>query len=164
MPRETFLDYLDATADTQMRVSHHCAQATFVSLQEGFDLDGAAIVKALTPLPGIAERGETCGAVTGSLLALGLIFGRDRIDDWPAWRASLGPAQAFCTAFTDQFGSTQCGDVQHKLFGRSYDLADPDQLRAFQSATPGPTELCGKVVRRAVRIAAEIILDKHPKA
>ncbi|OQC65407.1 MAG: hypothetical protein BWX48_02527 [Verrucomicrobia bacterium ADurb.Bin006] len=57
--RAGFLDFLDVTADTTMRRCHHCAQATFVSLQEGFGPEGGAIVKALTPLPGIAERGET---------------------------------------------------------------------------------------------------------
>lgn len=65
--RAGFLDFLDVTADTTMRRCHHCAQATFVSLREGFGPEGGAIVKALTPLPGIAERGETCGAVIGAL-------------------------------------------------------------------------------------------------
>ena len=162
LPRETFLQYLDATADTNMRRCHHCAQATFATLQDGFGLEGGAILKALTPLPGIAERGETCGAVVASLMALGLMFGRDRIDDWPAWRASLGPAQAFCAAFKKEFGSTQCGDLHERLFGRRYNLADPAELREFQSASPGPTELCGGVVRKAVRLAAEILLEKRP--
>lgn len=164
MPRAVFLDYLDATADTHMRLCHHCAQASFLALEEGFGLEAGELVKALTPLPGIAERGETCGAVIGALLALGLVYGRDRIDDWATWRRSLDPAQAFCRAFVEEFGSTQCGDVVEKLFGRRYDLSDPDELRAFQSAVPGPTELCGGVVRRAVRLAAEIMLEAGPAA
>lgn len=146
-----------------MRNCHHCAQATFVSLQGGFGLDGAPIVKALTPLPGIAERGETCGAVIGALMAMGLVFGRDRIDDWPTWRASLAPARTFCARFEKEMGSTQCGDLLEKYFGKRYDLADPKQLTEFQSVRPGPTEVCGRVVKTAVRLAAEVILDERPR-
>lgn len=125
LSREALLEFLDATADTTMRSCHHCAQATFVSLQEGFGLEGGAIVKALTPSPGIAERGETCGAVIGGLMALGLVFGRDHIDDWAAWRASLGPTRTFCARFEKELGSTQCGNLLEKFFGKRFDLADP---------------------------------------
>lgn len=163
LPRVGFLDFLDVTADTTMRRCHHCAQATFVSLQEGFGLEGGTIVKALTPLPGIAERGETCGAVIGALMALGLVFGRDRIDDWGAWRASLGPARAFCARFEQAMGSTQCGALLGRLFGKRYDLADPAQLAEFQAARPGPVEVCARVVKTAVRLAAEVILDERSR-
>ena len=161
LPREVFLEFLEVTADTTMRQCHHCAQATFVSLQEGFGLEGGAIVKALTPLPGIAERGETCGAVIGGLMALGLVFGRDRIDDWSGWRSCLPPARTFCARFEREMGSTQCGSLVEKFFGKRYDLADPAQLAQFQSARPGPTETCGRVVKTAVRLAAEVILEER---
>ena len=157
LPRALFLDLLDGIADTKMRQCHHCAQASFLSLQEGFELEGGPIVKALTPLPGIAERGETCGAVIGSLMALGLVFGRDRIDDWAGWRSSLIPARAFCSRFEEELGSTRCGDLLEKYFGKRYNLADPVELAEFQAADPN--KICGHVVRTAVRVAAEIILE-----
>ncbi len=159
LSRELLLEYLDATADMNMRRCHHCAQATFATLEEGFGLEGGGVMKALTPLPGVAERGETCGAVTASLMALGLVFGRDRVDDWAGWRASLVPARRFCDRFEAQFGSTRCGDLHERLFGKRYNLADPAELREFQSTRPGPTEVCGRVVRVAVRLAAETLLD-----
>jgi hypothetical protein len=52
--------------------------------------------------------------------------------------------------------------LHEKLFGKRYNLADPVELREFQSTRPGPTELCGGVVRKAVRLAAEILLEKRP--
>ena len=55
----------------------NCAQAPFSILQEEFGLDHVTILKALGPLPGIALRGETCGAVIGCLMAIGLVFGSD---------------------------------------------------------------------------------------
>jgi C_GCAxxG_C_C family probable redox protein len=164
LPKASFLDFLDAIADTNMRRCHHCAQASFLSLQEGFGLPGGAIVKALTPIPGIAERGETCGAVIGSLLAIGLVFGRERDDDWAGWRACLTPAREFCARFEKELGSTQCGSLLEKHFGKRYNLADPKDLAEFQAARPGPTEVCGRVVRTAVRLAAEVILDQRAAA
>jgi C_GCAxxG_C_C family probable redox protein len=55
----------------------NCDQTTFLTLRDEFDLEGDEVLKALTPFPGIALRGETCGAVTGGLMILGLVYGRD---------------------------------------------------------------------------------------
>ena len=65
----------------------NCAQASFAVLQEEFNLDHADILKASGPFPGIALRGETCGAVIGCLMSLGLIFGSDKLEDW--WETSF---------------------------------------------------------------------------
>ena len=161
LSRQELFEAISAIAESNMRMCHHCAQASFLTLQEVFGLEGGSIIKALTPLPGIAERGETCGAVTGSLMALGLIFGRDRVDDWAAWRACLVPAREFCARFERDQGSTQCGDLLEKHFGRRFNLGDPADLARFQSAQPGPTEVCGGVVSRAVRMAAAVILESR---
>jgi C_GCAxxG_C_C family probable redox protein len=152
------LELAENLADAHMRVCHHCAQGSFLALQEAFGLDGGSILKALTPLPGIAERGETCGAVVGSLLALGLVYGRDRLDDWAAWRASLVPARSFCERFEKEFGSTMCADIVERLLGKRLNLADPADLAQFQAAGGG--EASRRVARTAVRIAAELILAK----
>ncbi len=156
--REEILAHLDRRVDLYMGACHHCAQATFVVLQEEFGLDNGAILKALTPVPGIGERGETCGAVTASLMALGLIFGRERLDDWEGFRKSLIPARKFCAAFIEEYGSTMCADIQHDIFGKRFDLLDEADLIEFQ--TSGATEKCGAVVKKAVRMAAEVILDE----
>jgi C_GCAxxG_C_C family probable redox protein len=158
-PRETLLNFAEATAEVRMRSCHHCAQATFLAIEEVFGLDGGPIAKALTPIPGIAERGETCGAVVGSLMAIGLVFGRDNMEDWGAWRAALVPSRAFCARFEKEFGSTMCGDLLEKHFGKRYNLADPVELAEYQAAKPGPAQVCGGFVRKAARIASEIILD-----
>lgn len=159
MPRNLVMQLLDQKVDHYMQVSYHCAQSSFMALKEQFGLGGEEVLKALTPLAGIAERGETCGAVTGPLMALGLIYGREenRLDDWDTYRESLIPSGKFCTQFENEFGSTMCHDVQNVKFGRCFHLTDPEELRAFQEA--GSTEHCSAVVRKAVRIAATIILD-----
>ncbi len=164
LSRADFLEYLDTRAEFNMQRCHHCAQASFLTLQQGFRLPGDNILKALTPLPGIAERGETCGAVVGSLMALGLVFGRDHLEDVVTWQTSLVPARAFCAGFEKELGSTQCGDLLEKHMGRRYNLADRRERGEFIAANPGPSEVCGRVVRTAVRLAAELILDDRKPA
>jgi C_GCAxxG_C_C family probable redox protein len=157
LSREAILALANNQAEYYMRVCHNCAQTSYLALHETFGIGDPSLTKALTPLPGIAERGETCGAVIGSLLAIGYVYGRDRLDDWAGWRACLIPARTFCQRFETEMGSTMCGKIVEKLFGERYDLTDPGDLRKFQEA--GATTKCTQVVRTAVRIAAEIILD-----
>ena len=160
LPRDLVMQLLDQKVERYMNLSHHCAQSSFMALKEQFGLDGEEVVRALTPVTGIAERGETCGAVTGPLMAMGLIFGRNehRLNDWDTYRASLVPAGAFCSAFEKEFGSTMCHEIQKGEFGRCYHLTDPDELREFQEA--GATGHCTEVVKKAVRLAAAVILDE----
>ena len=159
MPADLLHRLLDQKADHYMNLSWHCAQSSFLALKEQFALEGDQVVKALTPLAGIAERGETCGAVIGPLMAMGLIFGRDqnRLGDWDTYRNSLVPSGAFCAAFEARYGSTMCHGVQEEKFGRCYRLTDPGELAEFQKA--GATDHCSEVVRSAVRLAADIILE-----
>lgn len=159
MPADLLKKMLDQKVDQHMQRSHHCAQSSFLALKEQFGLEGDQVVKALTPLPGIAERGETCGAVTGPLMALGLVYGRDeyQMDNWDAYQKSLIPAGIFFDRFEKEFGTTTCHGVQSVKFGRCFHLTDPDELQEFQNA--GATEHCSEVVKSAVRMAAEIILE-----
>ena len=159
MPRDLVFKLLDQKVDQYMQLSYNCAQSSFLALQEQLGLEGDEILKALTPLPGIAERGETCGAVIGSLMVFGLIYGREknRLNDWNIYRDSLIPSGEFCKLFEQEYGSTMCHDIQKDQFGKSFDLTDPEDLREFREA--GATDRCSAVVRKAVQIAAEIILN-----
>lgn len=156
---EEVFDTLDRKILEILTICGNCAQTTFLVLQEGFDLDGKSILKALTPFPGIALRGETCGAVTGGLIALGLIYGRDKenLNDWQAYLDSLPPARRFCRQFEKELGSTMCGDIVEAEFGKRFNLADP--MEAMQWMNCGALKKCGGVIRKGVRFAAEIILE-----
>ena len=138
--------------------SKNCAQTSFAVLQEEFDLEGGPILKALTPFPGIALRGETCGAVIGCLMAIGLVYGRDDLDDWKGYLASLPPSRRFCRRFEEEHGSTACADLLEIKLGHRYDLAN--RVDALKYAASGGKKTCGKIIASAVEIAAEIIMKK----
>ena len=75
--REDIMKQLDEKAREYLRISGNCAQSSFSALSDQFGLGDSQIRKALSPFPGIALRGETCGVVIGSLMALGLFYGEE---------------------------------------------------------------------------------------
>jgi C_GCAxxG_C_C family probable redox protein len=150
---------LESKVEETLPMCGNCAQTTFLSLQEEFDLEGEEVLKALTSFPGIALRGETCGAVTGGLMVLGLIYGRDKnnLNNWQAYLDSLPPSRKFCHNFEEEFGSTMCGEIIETEFGRAFDLAEP--VEAMQWVKCGALEKCGRVIAKGVHLVVEIILD-----
>ena len=159
MPRDLVKKLLNQKVDKYMHISYNCAQSSFLALQEQFELEADDVLKALTPLTGIAERGETCGAITGSLMCMGLIYGRgkNQLANWNTYRNSLIPSGELCNRFEKKYGSLMCCNIQKEKFGRCFRLINPDELREFQNS--GATGKCTTVVQEAVGIAANIILD-----
>jgi C_GCAxxG_C_C family probable redox protein len=155
---EAALERLAKSARDTLTRCRNCAQSSFAVLQEEFGLEGGPILRALTPFPGIALRGETCGAVVGSLMAIGFVYGRDDLDDWHAYLASLPPARRFARRFVDRNGSTACESILEAKLGRKFNLADPGE--SLQYVEAGGAEACGEVIASAVQIAAELIAKR----
>jgi C_GCAxxG_C_C family probable redox protein len=149
---------IEERAKEILNISGNCAQSSFAALQEHFHLDSKDILKALTPFPGLALRGEACGAVVGSLMALGLVFGRDELNNQRGYLVSLSSARKFCTEFENQFGSTSCGEILQNKMGKSYNLSDPKESKEY--LIDGGKDICGEVVAQAVRYALQLIEKK----
>jgi len=114
----------------------------------------------------LASRKETCGAVIGGLMALGMKFGRDKVrypePATPEGREELfktrDKAWRFCEEFKKEFGSTMCGDIRPKIMGRDYnsmDFADREQF-----LKDGGPKKCRVPPEKAARIAGLIILEE----
>lgn len=157
MTREEILAMLDQRVEHYIRQSGNCAQSSFKALSEQFGFENEAILKALTPMPGIAETGKTCGVVIGSLMVMGLIYGRDNLDDWKKYRDSLDPTGKFVRLFEEKIGSTTCRNIVEKEFGKRLDLRDPGDRKIFLEGDPSTK--CGRVAKIGVEIAARIILE-----
>lgn len=154
--REDLLNEIEKKAGDYEVLWDNCAQGTLAALQEVFNLGDESSLKAATAMPGIASRGETCGAVVGSIMALGLAFGRKDPADEKAVPRTMGAARKLCRRFEEEFGSCNCRDVQHKIFGRTFNFADPADWEAFEKADAG--QKCRNVAGKAARIAGELIL------
>ena len=164
--KEKILERVARKAGDYEEVSISCSQGTLAALQEEFNLAGGRdVIKAATFMPGIASRKETCGAVTGGLMALGLAFGRDKVNDpdpnTPEAKEQLlklrEKAWRFCEEFKKEFGSTMCGDIRPKIMGRDYNSMDPKERQQFLD-DDGPKK-CRVPPEIAARIAASILLE-----
>lgn len=156
------LDALGRFVETTLAVSRNCAQTSFSVLQDAFALEGGPILKALTAFPGLALRGETCGAVTGCLMAIGVSHGRDRLDDWDGYVACLRVSRRFCRRFEEQHGSTSCARLLETKLGRTFNLAERGEAMEYLAA--GGRETCRGIITSAVQIAANIIAERRPQA
>jgi C_GCAxxG_C_C family probable redox protein len=148
----------EEAAEEALRNYGNCAQASFAMLQDHYGLEGGEIVRALSPFPGVGLRGDTCGAVTGSIMALGLMFGRGEGEEQAKFLDVAAMARQFCGSFEEALGSIKCGDIHEAHLGRRFDLADPEEREEF-GAVVG--DLCTTVVATGVRIAAEMIEDRR---
>jgi len=155
--REDRLNLLEQKAGDYEELFGSCAQGTLLALQEEFKLGNEQTLKAATAMPGIALRGETCGAVIGAIMALGIAFGRTKPEDFAAVQRTTSVSRKLCRRFEAEFGSCNCRDVQHHIFGRSFNLTDPKDQAEFVAANA--SKKCRGPAGKAARIAGDLILD-----
>jgi hypothetical protein len=93
------------------------------------------------------------------MLAISAWYGRERANfktDRPSEASRL--AKILYDRFVAEFGSPICARVQEAIFGRSFNLWDPEEFRAFEEAG-GHRDKCPDVVGKAAMWTAEILLD-----
>ena len=147
-----------------------CSQSVLLALQEGLGIGDVDSFKSATVLSGgVARRGETCGALLGGLMALGLASGRERMEDTDRYARACKTADEMCTefqrrlerefAFGEPLRSTLCSEIQAKIYGRSFDLRDTGQREAFLAAGGHSDEGCFRVCGVAAEVSAERLLN-----
>jgi C_GCAxxG_C_C family probable redox protein len=159
--QEALLNDLEKKAGDYEELFGSCAQGTLLALQEHFNLGNAEVLKAATAMPGIALRGDTCGAVIGAIMAIGLAFGREKAEDSKAVLQTTSAARKLCKRFEQELGGCNCRDVQHHIFGRSFNLTDPQDGKDFVEADA--SKKCRLPAGRAARIAGELIIEGREK-
>lgn len=107
---------------------------------------------------GVARHGETCGALTGALMALGMVAGRKRLEDYDSYQSCMELAYKVREKFLDRVGHTLCAEIHKIVLGRSYRLYDDEDRGQFHEDGGHERTGCPGVCGKAARIAAEIIL------
>lgn len=158
--KEEIIKELEEKAGTFLPKLRSCALASFGALNEQFELNAdERTLRALMPFTGgLALRGETCGAVSGSMLALGFFAASMDQKEKEAAGAPFKFGGMFFEGFTKAFGSTRCKEVLEHQYGRSYDFLNPEEQREFMEAS-AKSNKCLEVVKKAVSIAGHIILE-----
>jgi C_GCAxxG_C_C family probable redox protein len=157
--KQEILDRVQQRAEEYNYFARNCARSTALAVMEEFGLGNIEIVKALSPFPGFGGTGWMCGGVTGGLIALGLFFGSNDLQDFDAVGATIVAARKFMPRFEEQVGAVVCPKIHEDVvFGRYMDpAASPKNMEAFAKAKG--FEKCGLMPGIGARLAAEIIIE-----
>jgi C_GCAxxG_C_C family probable redox protein len=135
-------------------------QAVLAALQEKLNVGSREVFKAGSALAGgVARRGETCGALTGAIMAIGSLVGRERLENIDQLRRSMKPADRVYTFFKEEIGHTLCCEIHKIRYGKVYRLFIPEELEAFHDMGGHSRKGCPEVCGIAAKIAADVILD-----
>ena len=146
-----------------------CSQAVLGALQEEFGIGDLESFKSATVLSGGgAYRGETCGALIGGLMAMGLLIGREKMEDEPTFYNACDACQDLIERFKEelqkQFGfkrkleSTLCRDIQERIYGRSFNFVDEQEQQAFLDAGGHTEKGCLTTCAIGAEVAAQELL------
>jgi C_GCAxxG_C_C family probable redox protein len=118
---------------------------------EELGLDRETALKIASPFgAGMARMGETCGAVTGAFMAIGIKHGRTKADDEAAKERTYELMHEFVKRFKERNTSILC----NVLLG--FDVSTPEgRKRASERDTHA--NVCPKYVQDAAEILEELL-------
>ena len=128
-----------------------CSQAVFSTYAVDMGLNREIALKISQAFGGgMGQMGETCGAVTGAFMVVGLKYGRKRADDDEAKIKTYKLVKEFTEKFKARNGTIIC----RELLGCDIGTAEGEKIakneKLFSSVCPG-------FVRDAVEILEEIL-------
>lgn len=139
-------------AVTYFKQGYSCSQSVLAAFSERFGLQQDQALRVAAAFGGgMARAGETCGAVTGALMALGLFAGSIDPDDKAAKERTYALAQDFMTRFRARFGNLDC----RCLLG--VDLSEPGSAQVardqglFNSVCPGLVQGASEILTEILR-------------
>lgn len=133
------IDEVTRKAIDQYLKGGHCSEVIFKYVTADRDADfDENLVRLANPFGGgMADCGDTCGALVGGLMVIGYLHGRRNPgeDQKLCWRLS----RAYYEGFKQEFGDTTCYGIRGKVF---------DQKTHIR---------CARTVRRSIRLLWQII-------
>ena len=130
-------------AEELFRSGCNCAQAVFGAFAEAYGLSPEVAAKVSCGLGGgVGRMRETCGAVTGAALVLGLKYGPDKMQVYPH-------VQDFCAKFKATCGSLVCRELLEGT-GATQGGAPEERTTAYYRKRP-----CVELVKLAVKLVEE---------
>jgi len=155
VPNAELLKRVEESAYNYEKAYHGCSQCVLQAIQDHLKVGDEATFRSASALAGgVALMGDSCGARVAGMMTLGLVSGRQKIEDFPQLASSFVQARTLYARFREEFGSCLCRDVMTTQIGRFYDLAT--EYQQFQEA--GGYERCSRVVAKTARMAADLIL------
>jgi len=129
----------------------NCSQSVLSVYSEEFGLSKDIALKTACGLgAGMGRLQETCGAVTGAFLVIGMKYGNNNHNDKTAKEQTYALVQEFALRFEERNKTTKCSD----LLGVNLQSVDKSL------ASKRVREICPGLVKDAVEILESIFASK----
>ena len=134
-----------------------CPQCVLAAVQETVGVIDDSVIKASHGLSGgggLSGQGA-CGALTGGLMALSAKRGRDRDKlDKGRFINNFKKGQELVERFRAEFGGVTCQELQHRFTGKTYDMWNPEEYKAFDQARG---QQCARATATVTRWVVEMM-------
>jgi len=133
----------------------NCAQAVFLAFEDVTGIDRKVAAKLSSPFGGgIGRMREVCGAVSGMMMVLGVLYGYDdTVEDDAQKKQLYKDVQALAGKFREECGSIICREI---LKNPPSDPNPTPRTAEFYAKRP-----CSRMVMTAARLLDEFIAE-HP--
>lgn len=128
----------------------NCSQAICATYGPQFGLDKNTALKVACGFGGGMRMGETCGAVAGALMVLGLKYGPTGVEDTDAKPKTYEQVEQYTKMFEARNGSVMCRDLL------ACDISTPEGRRNAKDKGLFET-ICPEVIRDAAEILEQMI-------
>ena len=124
-----------------------CSQSVFSAYADPADLPRDAALRVAAGFGGgLARTGETCGAVTGAIMALGLRHCGAPAADPLAKQEAYPPVREFLARFRARHGSIVCRELLGCDLGTPEGLQSARDQGLFKSRCPGFVRTAGEIL------------------
>ena len=130
----------------------NCSQAVLGSYSEQFGLDCNQAFKVATGFGGGMRMGETCGAVTGAFMVLGLKYGNTAAEDQKSKAKTYEKVVEYVNRFKVRNGSVICKDLLVCDISRPEGMKKAQKDGLFNS-------VCPKMVKDAAEIPEDMLTE-----
>ena len=129
----------------------NCSQAVLTAFSESFGLDRKTALRLAQAFGGgMARMAETCGAVIGAFMVIGLKYSGVTTEDTEAKEITYEKVRGFVERFQAAHGSIECRDLLGHNLNSPEERLQAEEKKLFEN-------LCPEFVRDAVRILEEIL-------
>ena len=127
---------------------YRCAESVLMAVAESRNIQSDLIPRIATGFcGGVSHTNGTCGAVSGAIMAINLVKGRN--DATESTEENYKAIQKFIEGFQKQFHSIQCGELT------GCDLRTEEGGKAFIAGNK--IEMCLDFTEEATRLALHIL-------
>jgi C_GCAxxG_C_C family probable redox protein len=129
-----------------------CSQAILVTYSRRYGLDPGHAMKLAAGLAGGMRMAETCGAVTGAIMVLGMHGCGDDCNTGKGREKTYSLVREFTARFEQRNGSTRCKELL------DCDISTAEGMKAAKDRNLFKTR-CADMVRSAAEILEEMLKE-----